>query len=76
MQDGDTHVAILVYVGVKDRRDELHCRRLIGEVFGEDEFGLEEATLVQGVRGAYEQHFPVVQLVLVQAYRDVGRGGF
>ena len=65
VKDGDAHLPVLVNVGMPHFGLEGHFGRLVREVFGEDEAGLEEAALEERAVGSHDEDFPVVDVAVV-----------
>ena len=65
VQDGDANLPILVNIRMPHFALERHFRRPIWEVFGEDEAGLEEASLEEGAVGSHDEDFPIVNVAVV-----------
>mmetsp|Transcript_5404 Transcript_5404/g.11744 ORF Transcript_5404/g.11744 Transcript_5404/m.11744 type:complete len:206 (-) Transcript_5404:157-774(-) len=65
VQDGDADLPVLVNVRVPHLALEGHFGRFIREIFGENEAGLEEATLEEGAVRSHDEDLPVVDVALV-----------
>lgn len=70
VKDGDANFPVLVNIRMPHFRLEWHRGRLIREVFGEDEPGLEEAALVKGAIWTHDQNFPIVDIFVGEPHRN------